>query len=411
MKAERIKISQVKTNPNNPRLIKDHKFKKLVKSIKEFPEMLEIRPIVVDKDNVVLGGNMRLRACQEAGLKEVYILKADQLTEKQQREFIVKDNVGFGEWDWDDLANEWDVDELEDWGLDLPVDLAVQELEAEEDDYEMPNEIKTDIVLGDLIEIGEHRLLCGDSTDSDQVAKLMNGEKADMVFTDPPYNVDFKGQELSNTTKDGIAVLHHKGANAKHDKIKNDSMSDNDFINFMKQVLSNISLFNNGGWYFSFCDLKLHLLLNPLKEMGFEWKSIIIWKKNQATLSGKDYKSRYEPIIYGCPNNSFYGERYKQEDIWEFQRTLKNDLHPTMKPIPLIENALNNSSKKGMKVLDLFLGSGSTMVAAHQLKRKCYGMELDPKYCQVIVDRMLKLDNALEVKINGKPYKKTNNGE
>ena len=133
MKAEKIKISQVKTNPNNPRLIKDHKFKKLVKSIKEFPEMLEIRPIVVDKDNIVLGGNMRLRACQEAGLKEVYILKADQLTEKQQREFIVKDNVGFGEWDWDDLANEWDAEELEDWGLDLPMDVKIDELEDDEE--------------------------------------------------------------------------------------------------------------------------------------------------------------------------------------------------------------------------------------------------------------------------------------
>ena len=133
MKAEKIKISQVKTNPNNPRLIKDHKFKKLVKSIKEFPEMLEIRPIVVDKDNIVLGGNMRLRACQEAGLKQVYILKADQLTEKQQREFIVKDNVGFGEWDWDDLANEWDAEELEDWGLDLPMDVKIDELEDDEE--------------------------------------------------------------------------------------------------------------------------------------------------------------------------------------------------------------------------------------------------------------------------------------
>lgn len=133
MKAEKIKISQVKTNPNNPRLIKDHKFKKLVKSIKEFPEMLEIRPIVVDKDNIVLGGNMRLRACQEAGLKEVYILKADQLTEKQQREFIVKDNVGFGEWDWDDLANEWDAEELEDWGLDLPMDVKIDELDDDEE--------------------------------------------------------------------------------------------------------------------------------------------------------------------------------------------------------------------------------------------------------------------------------------
>ena len=113
MKTEKVKISQVKTNPNNPRLIKDDKFKKLVRSIKEFPEMLEIRPIVVDKDNIVLGGNMRLRACKEAGLKEVHIVKADQLTKEQQREFIIKDNVGFGEWDWDDLANEWEVDELE----------------------------------------------------------------------------------------------------------------------------------------------------------------------------------------------------------------------------------------------------------------------------------------------------------
>jgi len=121
MKTEAVKIKQVKTNPNNPRFIKDDKFKKLVRSIKEFPEMLELRPIVVDKDNIVLGGNMRLRACKEAGLKEVHILKADQLTEEQQREFIIKDNVGFGEWDWDNLANEWDTDRLEDWGLDLPL--------------------------------------------------------------------------------------------------------------------------------------------------------------------------------------------------------------------------------------------------------------------------------------------------
>ena len=403
METHLVSIGQVKPNENNPRIIKDYKFKKLVKSIQDFPQMLQLRPIVVNEDNVVLGGNMRLKACKEAGLKEVYIIQAKDLTEEQQKEFIVKDNVGFGEWDWDILANEWDVAQLEDWGLDgFPFEEEV--LEAKEDDYTEPDKIKVDVVLGDLIEIGEHRLLCGDSTDSDQVAKLMNGEKADMVFTDPPYNVDFQGQELSNTTKNGVQVLHHKGANSKHEKIKNDSIPDDEFLNFMKQVLSNILLFNQGAWYFSFCDLKLDLLLTPLKEMGFIWKSIIIWKKNQATLSGKDYKSRYEPIVYGCPQNSFYGERYKQEDIWEFQRTLKNDLHPTMKPIALIENALNNSSKKGMKILDLFLGSGSTMVAAHQLNRKCYGMELDPKYCQVIIDRMHKLDSSLIIKINGQEY-------
>ena len=363
--------------------------------------MLELRPIVIDENNIVLGGNMRLKACIEAGLKDVPVKQAKELTEEQKKEFIVKDNVGYGEWDWDDLANNWDEQLLMEWGLDIPnFDGTV--LEAQEDDFAAPEGgIETDIVLGDLFEIGEHRLLCGDSTDSDQVAKLMNGQKADMLFTDPPYNVDFKGQDLSNTTKDGIEILGHKGANSKHDKIKNDSMPDDEFLEFMKAVLSNVTLFNKGAWYFSFCDLKLDLLLTPLKEMGFIWKSIIIWKKNQATLSGKDYKSRYEPIVYGCPENSFYGERYKQEDIWEFQRTLKNDLHPTMKPIPLIENALNNSSKEGMIIMDLFLGSGSTMVASHQLKRKCYGMELDPKYCQVIIDRMKKLDHSLIIKKNG----------
>ena len=133
MKTEKVKIGLVKTNPNNPRLIKDDKFKKLVRSIKEFPEMLEIRPIVVDKDNIVLGGNMRLRACKEAGLKEVYILQAEELTKKQQREFIIKDNVGFGEWEWDDLANEWDADELEEWGLDIPMDTRIDELEEDEE--------------------------------------------------------------------------------------------------------------------------------------------------------------------------------------------------------------------------------------------------------------------------------------
>jgi hypothetical protein len=192
-----IKISQVKSNPNNPRLIKNDKFKKLVKSVQDFPEMLELRPIVVDENMIVLGGNMRLKACIEAGLKEVWIEVAD-LTEQQKKEFTIKDNVGFGEWEWDILANEWEQTELEGWGLDgFPFE--DKTLEAEEDNFEVPDEIKTDIVLGDLFEIGEHRLLCGDSTDSDQVAKLMNGKKADMVFTSPPYN----GNTVAGFEKDG----------------------------------------------------------------------------------------------------------------------------------------------------------------------------------------------------------------
>jgi hypothetical protein len=191
-----IKISQVKSNPNNPRLIKNDKFKKLVKSVQDFPEMLELRPIVVDENMIVLGGNMRLKACIEAGLKEVWIEVAD-LTEQQKKEFTIKDNVGFGEWEWDMLANEWEQTELEDWGLDgFPFEDKV--LEAEEDNFEVPDEIKTDIVLGDLFEIGEHRLLCGDSTDSDQVAKLMNGQKADMAHNDPPYGMKKEKEGVLN---------------------------------------------------------------------------------------------------------------------------------------------------------------------------------------------------------------------
>jgi DNA modification methylase len=234
----------------------------------------------------------------------------------------------------------------------------------------------------------------------------MNGNKADMVFTDPPYNISFSGS-MSKTTKDGVMVKH-KGSNQKHEIITNDAMTDEDFYNFISDVLKEIKINCIGAFYICFGSQTLNQLLQPFLDLGLEYKSIIIWMKNQATLSGKDYKGRYEPILYGRFNDGFYGERYKQEDIWEFQRTLKNDLHPTMKPIPLIENAVKNSSKEGMTIMDLFLGSGSTMVASHQLNRKCYGMELDPKYCDVIVKRMKKLDPRLVIKRNGEVFEVPN---
>jgi DNA modification methylase len=405
---KQVNIAAVKENPDNPRFIKDSKFKKLVQSIKAFPEMLEKRPIVVDEDMVVLGGNMRLKACKSAGLFEVWVDIAQGWSQEQKDEFIIKDNVGFGEWDWDILANEWDVEALDDWGLDLPPMFDDPEPEAKEDDYTEPDQMKVDVVLGDLVEIGEHRLLCGDSADSDQVAKLMNGEKADMVFTDPPYNINFQGS-MSNKMVNGKKAPADS-ANQRHDEIKNDAMSDKEFYNFISDVLKEIKINCSGAYYICFGSQTLNQLLQPLLDLGIEYKSIIVWMKNQAIFSGKDFKSRYEPIVYGRFNDFFNGARFNEEDIWEFARTQKNDLHPTMKPIPLIENALNYSSKKGMKILDLFLGSGSTMVASHQLNRKCYGMELDPKYCQVIIDRMHKLDPSLKIKINGQEYTPNDNG-
>lgn len=398
------KISDIKPNPKNPRIIKDDKFKKLVVSITEFPQMLEKRPLVcftdVDGKYLVIGGNMRLKAAKEAGLKELPILLADDWTEEQKNEFIIKDNVGFGEWNWDELAEDWDTIKLESWGLDVPES---KTLDAEEDDFDVPEGgIETDIVLGDLFEIGEHRLLCGDSTCSDTVAKLMDGEKADMVFTDPPYNIGFEGS-MANKMLNGKKAPADS-ANQRHESINNDKMSKDEFYTFISDVLKEIKINCKGAFYICFGSQTLNQLLQPLSDLDIEYKSIIIWMKNQAIFSGKDFKSRYEPILYGRFNDGFYGERFNEEDIWEFARTQKNDLHPTMKPILLIENALKYSSKVNNLIADLFLGSGSTMVASHQLNRKCYGMELDPKYCQVIINRMIALDPSIKIKRNGIDY-------
>tara|TARA_R100000951_G_scaffold56870_1_gene47744 strand:- start:269 stop:1435 length:1167 start_codon:yes stop_codon:yes gene_type:complete len=384
-----VKINLIKSNPDNPRIIKDDKFKRLVESVKTFPEMLKIRPIVVDESMMVLGGNMRLKACKEVGIKKILVHVVEGWTEDKKKEFTIKDNVGFGEWDWNALANEWDAEKLEDWGLEIP-DFAINELEAEEDDYEEPDDLKVDVVLGDLIEIGDHRLLCGDSTDSDQVAKLMNGEKADMVFTDPPYNINY--------------------GNIKHPKFKvrdieNDNMSKNDFKSFVQGFVSNIKLFCDGIVYCWSGQGEDGRIMFTVLDENLHHSTTIIWNKDQFTLGRGKYQNKYEPCWFGWVNsgNTFTNDR-TLTNVWDYKRPQKSDLHPTMKPIELCENALKHASKKGNKVFDLFLGSGSTMVASHQLNRKCYGMELDPKYCQVIIDRMRKLDDTLTIKINGKKY-------
>jgi DNA modification methylase len=256
---------------------------------------------------------------------------------------------------------------------------------VEED--ETPEFAPSRVAHGDVWQMGNHRLMCGDASNTKDFEKLMLDKEIDLIFTDPPYNVEFKGQLLSNTTKNGKRIDHYESVNTKHEPIKNDSLEKEQFYNFMMKVLSNLKSRKPKAYYFTFADLTLDELLVPLRNSGFNWKSIIIWMKNQATLSNKDYKSRYEPIVYGCESGRFYAERYLQEDIWEFQRTLKNDLHPTMKPLALIENAIKNSSKEKELVVDVFGGSGSTLIAAEQTNRVCYMMELDAKYCDVIIQR------------------------
>jgi DNA modification methylase len=488
MKTELLPISAIKPNPNNPRVIKDDKFEKLVASIKEFPKMLEIRPIVVNDDMIVLGGNMRLKACKAAGLKEVPVLKASDLTEDEQRQFIIKDNVSGGEWDWDMLANEWDVGQLEEWGLDVPINLET-ELEAVEDDFneEPPEEPIT--ILGDLYEIGEHRLLCGDSTDSDLVAKLMDGSKADVAHNDPPY-----------------------GMKKENEGVLNDNLNYSDLLDFNKEwiPLQFMHLKENGSWYCwgidePLMDIYSDILKPYIKNGEMYFRNLITWDKGngQGQLSptrrsfavadekclfvmiGKDGKNKkgddfhdgFTDILnwlksekeksglnnaqilsltssahshywtksqwlfptekdynalkkasngvafvrdynelkkeYEKIKNELYASRSyfdnlhdNMNNVWHIKRTSQQERadtgkHATPKPIPLCERAIKSSCPDGGLVLDFFLGSGSTMVASHQLNRKCYGMELDPKYCDVIVRRMIKLDPSIKVKRNG----------
>jgi DNA modification methylase len=387
MNIEWVKTKDIIPNTENPRIIKDDKFKKLVQSIKDFPEMLEIRPIVVNNEMMILGGNMRLKAIQEIGLKEVPIIKAENLTEQQQREFLIKDNVGFGEWDWDALANDWDPSELNEWGLDVP-NMDLTELEAEDDNFDVPEGgSDTDIVLGDIFDIGKHRLICGDSTQTDTFEKLTEGVMADMVITDPPYNVAYEGK-----TKDKL-------------KIDNDNMGDKQFYQFLYDFYTACAAYSKpgGAWYVWHADSEGANFRQAMKDAGIMVKQCLIWVKNSMVMGRQDYQWKHEPCLYGWKegaSHNWYSDR-KQTTILEFQRPSRNAEHPTMKPIELFSYQISNSSKQGDIVMDAFGGSGTTMVACEQLNRKAFMVEFDPRYCQVIVDRMKKLNPDIKIKRNG----------
>jgi DNA modification methylase len=394
MKIEKVKINSIKTNPNNPRVIKDDKFKKLVQSVKDFPQMLDIRPIVVNDEMIVLGGNMRLKACIEAGIKEVSIIKASDLTPEQQNEFIIKDNVGFGEWNWDDLANDWDETQLVEWGLDLPISFG-EVLEAEEDEFDVPEGgIETDIVLGDLFEIGDHRLLCGDSTDSDAVATLMDGEKADMVFTSPPYN--------ANASVNGKKLYENNNL---------DNKSEDEYLKFLDEIKDSFyTILKSKGivcWNIMYNNNSRQSFIknvNRFIESGLLLTETIIWKKNAIPLT-KGLSRAFEFIFIFQKDEldfSYQDKHSYNENVWEISNAKTQiESHKACFPVELPSNGIKLFTKENMILFEPFTGSGSTMVASHQLKRKCYGMELDPKYCQVIIDRMKKFDPTLIIKRNG----------
>lgn len=394
-------LSNIKLNPDNPRIIKDDKFKKLVQSIKDFPKMMELRPIVVDGTWTVLGGNMRFQALKDMGYTEIpdnWVRMAASLTEAEKRQFIIKDNVGFGEWNWETLANEWDQDELEGWGIDLPI--GFNSGEAQEDDYVMPDEIETDIVLGDFFEIGQHRLMCGDATDADAVNKLIGGGNPILMVTDPPYGVKYDP-----------TWRHRAGINdsGRVGKVEND-----DRVNWTEAY----SLFKGNVAYVWHGGRHAKEVAQNLEDCGFDIICQIVWNKQQMVFSRGDYHWKHEPCWYAVrkgAKHNYQGDR-KQTTVWDIQSILqaskdgteanKAQIHGTQKPVECMARPIKNNTFEHESVYDPFGGSGTTMVAGHQLVRMVYMMEIMPKYCQVIIDRMLKLDPDLEIKRNGKPYVK-----
>ena len=393
---EKRKLADLKPHSKNPRQFTDKGMKDLENSINSIGFM---QPININQDGTILSGHARTLKLKEMGETEVDVYVPDRLlTPKQEEEVLVRANANTaGQWDFDLLANEFDLEELNEWGLEVP-DMEVEELEAKEDDFDAEPPVNPKTVLGDLYEIGGHRLLCGDSTCSDAVAKLMDGKKADMVFTDPPY-----GMFLDADYSDMDSKFKGSSGGNKYDKVIGDN---NDFtpelINTIFACFSDTKeIFIWGADYFA--------ELIPNKNEG----SWIVWDKRAN--NGDDIEAdKSSDKMYGSCFELCWSKTKHKRDIarvkWagifgmEKEDTKKRQ-HPTQKPTILAQWFFNKWGKQKDIVADLFLGSGSTMVASHQLKRKCYGVELDPKYCDVIVKRMIKLDPSLKITRNGEDCK------
>ena len=374
----------------NSRTHNDEQIAQIVASIKEFGFT---NPILIGGDDVIIAGHGRLLAAQRMGLKEVPVIRLPHLSETQRRALVIADNKIALNAGWDEEMLALEMKELEDMDFNLDIlgfsDEELKELEAfgepetegqtEEDAVpEPPEEAITK--RGDIWILGNHRLICGDTTMYDDVKKVMQDDIATMIFTDPPYNVNY-----GSTMKDSIR--YHAGSLGGR-KIMNDNLGDG-FAQFLTDSLSNLMMFCQGSAYVCMSSSELHTLYNAFITAGGKWSTFIIWAKNTFTLGRADYQRQYEPILYGW--NAEYkhywcGDR-DQADVWEYNKPVKNDLHPTMKPVELVERAICNSSRAGDVVLDGFGGSGSTLIAAEKTGRKARLIELDPKFCDVIVRR------------------------
>jgi DNA modification methylase len=383
METKRIPLSKLVANtgqveglPKNPRTIRGEKFTKLLQSIKEDPEMLDLRELLViplEKKFVVIGGNMRLLAMKELGFKDApcKVLDADTPA-KKLRAYATKDNVGFGDWDWEALANEWDVTELDEWGMDMPADFGGGGGKTDPDD--VPEVPETPItVLGDVWLLGKHRIVCGDSTQAETVAKCLNGVKPHLMVTDPPYGVNYDptwrvraGANLETAAK-GLVM--------------NDDRAD--WRECWALFPGDVAYVWHGGAH-------THTVAESLVASGFGLRAQIIWNKGQLVMGRGDYHWQHEPcwyVVRGGKPGHYVGGR-KQTTVWDIAKPHKSETgHSTQKPVECMKRPIENNSSPGQAVYEPFSGSGTTIIAGEMTGRSIHAIELSPAYVDVAVKR------------------------
>lgn len=381
---------QIPGVPENPRTREDKKQRDLQKSIEELPEMTIARAALCfmhDGHYVVIGGNRRLEAQRALQRKEVPIIELPKDTPVEKlRRIALLDNESTGETDWAKVAKEWNVEEIKAWNISAPKGWynEQQREEVQEDNID-DVKAKQRVSLGDIWQLGEHKLMCADCTDKDNLKNLFGEEKADLYLTDPPYNVAYTGK-----TKDAL-------------KIQNDQMNDENFRAFLLDAFTAAdSVLKEGASYYIWhADSEGFNFRYAVKACGWLQKQCLIWNKNSMVMGRQDYQWKHEPCLYGWKSGAshkWYSDR-KQTTVLEFNKPNRNAEHPTMKPVELFAYQIQNSTSKGDLVFDSFGGSGTSIIACEQLKRKCYMLELDPHYCDVILSRWEQLTGGQARKI------------
>nr|DAL34055.1 MAG TPA_asm: adenine specific DNA methyltransferase [Caudoviricetes sp.] len=388
MKVFEANIKDIKPYPNNPRIITNEAIEKVANSIKEFGMQ---QPIVVDKDMVIIVGHTRLKACESLGMGTVPCVIADNLSDEQVKAYRLADNKTNEFTDWNLELLDFELEDLFKDNFDMEQFGFELDLEGEEDkeivEDEVPNEVPSVVKEHEVWKLGRHILMCGDSTQEEDVKKLMGGGIADMLITDPPYGVSYVGK-----TKDSL-------------KIENDSKEDSEFINFLTDSFNaGDSVLKEGGvFYIWHADSRGYVFRVACKNVNWEIRQCLVWVKQSMVLGRQDYQWKHEPCLYGWKEGSahLWASDRKQTTVLEFDRPMKNLEHPTMKPVNLFAYLIKNSSKKDDIILDLFGGSGTTIIACEQLERSARVMELSPHYCDVIIQRWENLTGEKAVKIAG----------